>query len=336
MVIDPKIKEEEVILKFDDVTIVEALRLAVDQLPDQVELLYRSGDVLYLGRPAESDKISRPYFVRGEAARDYVAPFTVAAGQAAEIAHVGDAIIVRATPETHAKLERLYGQLLGYRGQWIVDVKFLELTRRATEELGIDWEVAGSVVLNSKFAHLFKVINGDLSGAITADLRRSDVKILSNARLSVVEGNQGKLQVGDTTPIPVRAISDNGTVTTTGYQNIDTGILLDVQLRTVPGDLVEVKVIPEMSRVTGFIDGAPIRSRRRIESVAVVKPGTVIAIGGLDDSRVTRDVDSLPFVELLGPLAGVIRDDTEQRKIFIVLKIIEPDYGSSVPRSLGP
>jgi len=125
---------------------------------------------------------------------------------------------------------------------------------------------------------------GRLSFAISALNADSRFKEVSSPNVRCVSGEQVKLNVGQQVPT-VSAISYQGTsgtpVQSIEYQ--DAGVIFSV-LPTVMEDTIQLKIDEEISSfasTTTGVNGSPTKSTRSLQTVADLKDGEVIVLGGL-------------------------------------------------------
>ena len=324
-----QLAEEVVRGRWQNVPASSAVRSIGSQVEDPLGVIRRSDTVYVLGKPDEIDLVARVFHVPEGEASEFIEAVGVLATSNAAVASVGDAVVVKDTIEGLLAVSELFDALKAARGQWVVEVRFVEITRAGARKLGIDWELVGSVAVSGSLATVSPaaagtaIANADLIGLLTAEETGRDVRLLTQGRLHVVEGTDALLQVGDTTPIPQRTVSDQGTVTTTGFTEIDTGLIVPVSVRTEPSGLLRVSLQPEISSVTGDVDGFPIRSRRRIETAAVVEPGGVVVVGGFSERLDRQQRDGLPYLSQLHA-GGTHDDESRVSRLFVVVRVVDP------------
>jgi len=242
----------------------------------------------------------------------------------------GDVIVVRDTPEGLAGIEKLYGAVMGCRGQYIVEVRFVELSESGARRLGVDWSLAGSVRINVSGAWggpgVFTAIGAaELLGLLAAEESDADVRLVSLCRLHCIEGSDARMNVGAVVPVPQRTVSAEGTVTTTGYSEVKTGIEVVVRVRTEPDGRLRVYVRPSVSDVSGYVGEAPIRVERAMESSAVVEVGGVFVLGGFDDGRASVTSKGLPAVRWLS------NRERRASRLFVVVRVVVAGVEPSQP-----
>jgi len=135
----------------------------------------------------------------------------------------------------------------------------------------------------------------------------TDVKVLSNPSLVVLDNQVATLQVGDQVPISTGSATvltaNNTVVNTIDYRN--TGIILRVVPRVNSNGNVVLEVEQEISNVqpgTQTVQNTPTISQRRVKSSISVQSGQTVLLAGLisDTENVTR-----PGVPWLDEIPGL-------------------------------
>ena len=306
--------------RFDEVPAGVGLRQIADQLPDNPSVLRRSHSIYLIGEPDDQDFVSRVFFVPGESAGDYLEAVGALTTDNAAIAAVGDVLVVRDTYEGIQDISALFDTIGAARGQWQVDVQFVELSSVAAEAVGLDWDITGDAELVFGTDTSSLEIAARIASLLSYDQTNTHAQILTTTRLHVVEGQNAELQIGETTPIFRRAVSDAGTVTTTDVEFIDTGVIVNLGVRSEPDGRLRVILTPEISQVIGFVDDAPIRSRRRIQTAAVIDPGGTLIVGGFTQQAERTTQEGIPGM-LDQVLARVQSLDDDHTRVYIILSI---------------
>lgn len=305
-----------------------ALQVLAMQLGEGVLALRRGPDMYVLGKPSDRDLEGRVLYVTEELAEQYVQAIRAMLGDSARVAAVGDVLVVRDTPAGMRVVEELYEALNAARGQWVVEVRFVELSDTAAQALGMDLEAAGqlSLALSGSLSSLSltDIITARLDGLIAADAAEEHVRTLTTTRLHVIEGETAELQVGSTVPVPL-SVSENletGLISR-DFEDVDTGVLLNVTVRTEPDGRLRVYMQPEISEITGFVEDRPIRSRRRVKTAGVLEPGGSLIAGGFFQDKSRASKNGLP--QLLDSRLAARHDAENNRsRIYVVLRLLNP------------
>jgi general secretion pathway protein D len=141
-----------------------------------------------------------------------------------------------------------------------------------------------------------------------AMLTDTTTKIIDNPEIRVVDGQTAKLKIGDKIPIAtgsfqagIGATSTVGTINplvNTQFQYQDVGVNVDVTPRVHLNREVSLKVVVEVSSVTGQVNiggiEQPIISQRKVEHDVRLKEGEVSVLGGLIERTQTKSVNGWP------------------------------------------
>ncbi|HEY1475592.1 MAG TPA: type II secretion system secretin GspD [Pseudolabrys sp.] len=137
----------------------------------------------------------------------------------------------------------------------------------------------------------------------------TDVKILSNPSLVVVDNGVATLQVGDQVPITTGTATvlsaNNAVVNTINYQN--TGIILRVVPRVSSNSTVRLDIEQEISNVsttnpTGTL--TPTISQRRVKSSLTVTDGQTVLLAGLISENQNKSRNGIPWFDQLPSYLG--------------------------------
>ena len=150
-------------------------------------------------------------------------------------------------------------------------------------------------------SNAFQISAGSLTAAISALNADSRFKEVSSPNVRCISGQDVRLNVGQQVPT-VSSVSYQGTsgtpVQSIDYQ--DAGVIFDVQ-PLVMQDAIELKVDEEISSfvsTTTGVSGSPTKNTRSLKTVASLKDGDVIVLGGLmqdDDTAANSREGFLPW-----------------------------------------
>jgi type IV pilus assembly protein PilQ len=149
--------------------------------------------------------------------------------------------------------------------------------------------------------------------AVSALLKDTDAKLVSNPRISTVDNKQATIRAVKEFPIPKWTYnSDTGSWEVQGFDYKDIGITLKVTPHINQDNFITLDVDPEVSNQSGtvvFGGGAggtaeiPIVDSRTATTRVIVKSGETLVIGGLvktDDILTKSGVPLLQDIPLLG------------------------------------
>lgn len=146
----------------------------------------------------------------------------------------------------------------------------------------------------------------DLGALLDALVKDNKAELLATPYITAVNHQQAEIKMTDEFPYT----ESSQTFGTFAYsvKFLDLGIKLLVTphvYRDVEGPYVKLELNPEVSFANGMANGVPIRSVRSSDSVANVRDGQTLVIGGIvlnDERNVEQRVPALGKIPLIGPL----------------------------------
>jgi general secretion pathway protein D len=233
---------------------------------------------------------------------------------------VNNSILIYANNENYQTIERTLNELDRPKLQVAIDVTIAEVTLNDTLNYGVQF------YLSSKYGSLINSISGTptpSSGAspglnlvvgnsptpqfiINALHALTDVKILSNPSLVVVDNEAATLEVGDQVPISTGSATvlsaNNAVVNTVDYKN--TGIILNVQPRVNSNGNVLLDIEQEISSVPQASTSlTPTISQRKVKSEISVASGQTVMLAGLISDTQTNSRSGVPILDQI-PVVG--------------------------------
>ena len=230
--------------------------------------------------------------------------------------------------------------------QVMLEVRFVEASRSAGRELGVNWQVVQENLLNgasgigaavgtggliSGAAPFGSVVGRLLSNGVKADAlldaleERGVVRRLAEPNLTALSGDTASFLAGGEFPIPVA--SNLGTVTIE-FKKFGVGLAFTP---TVLGDgLINLKIEPEVSQIdpTTVIraNGITIPSLivRRANTTVELRDGQSFAIAGLLQSISQTDQKQLPWLGDVPVLGALARSAAYQKKETDLVIIVTP------------
>ncbi|MBU0479627.1 MAG: hypothetical protein KKG47_00865 [Proteobacteria bacterium] len=233
-----------------------------------------------------------------------------------------------------------------------IEAKILEVKVSGSRKVGIDWEsllnegvFRGSIGLGSSTAsqplgssgtRSFTIQVPSFNMLVSAIEKQGKTKVLSNPKISVLNGQPAILNVG-TNQTYIKDVSqtvDEGVVTytiTTGETS--SGIVLSVIANIMEND----EIILNMTPVTSLVEsleyetfgsarvGLPVVKVKEMTTLVRIKSGEMLVVGGLIDSTTKDDNENVP---LLGRLPLIKRlfslEDREKTTTELVI-LLKPE-----------
>jgi general secretion pathway protein D len=290
------------------------------------------------------------------------------------------AIIVRDTPDKLALIDKIIKDIDKAKPEVIVQVEVLEARTDHLRNLGILPPQSTSVTINpnnstsSSSGSSTTTTNNGITLTQLTHLNQNDVvftipsatanflmtdsatKIIENPEIRAIDGQAAKLRIGDRVPVATGSYQAGvGVGSTAGagfvnplvntqFQYIDVGVNIDVTPHVHPNRDVSMKLLVEVSSVTGYqnIGGIqqPIISQRKIEHEIRLKENEVSILGGLIDRIDTKTLNGwpwlakIPVMHYLFSTENVERQDNEDIIVLIPHIVRMPEWTKANLRSL--
>ena len=211
-----------------------------------------------------------------------------------------------------------------------IEAKILEVTLDQGSNKGIDWSgllSAHPFNLTATFGNAGQVYpdSGGIIDTISVEAnsfelildaleRQGTTKVLSNPRISVMNGQPAVIYVGDNVTYisEVETTVDEGTVTTAvTTAQVVSGLRLEVYATIMSNDEIVMSIIPMISQLEEPIEyrqfgtnqvGLPYIRERTMNSIVRLNNGEMLIVGGLISSV---DIDEDSHVAGLGKIPGL-------------------------------
>jgi len=258
---------------------------------------------------------------------------------------VNNALLIYSNQENYRIIERAINQLDRPLLQVAIDLTIAEVTLNdqlnygvqtllTTANLGLPSGTGQAIntAIAQPLAQAFpgaNILVGTLANPqviINALHQYTEVKVLSNPSLVVLDHQTATLQVGDQVPITTGTATvlsaNNAVVNTINYQN--TGIILRVVPRINSNGKVTLDIEQEISNVspnsaTGSL--TPTISQRRVKSSISVVTGQTVLLAGLIAETQSRARNGIPFIDqipVLGDAASTVNSKQLVRTELII------------------
>ena len=257
-----------------------------------------------------------------------------------------NSILVYASEEDYRIIERALIQLDRPKLQVAIDVTIAEVTLNDQLDYGVQFFLDKGAVLNVSQSTVpitptlpgFNVVLGNALSPrviINALHQYTDVKILSNPSLVVVDNQPATLEVGDQVPITTGSATvlsaNNAVVNTVDYKN--TGIILKVQPRVNSNGTVLLDIEQEISAVVdNLTNGVPAStttnltptiSERRVKSELSVANGQTVLLAGLiqETQNVTHSgIPILDRIPVVGDAFGSKNNSIQRTELILFIR----------------
>ncbi|SED13280.1 general secretion pathway protein D [Rhizobiales bacterium GAS188] len=262
---------------------------------------------------------------------------------------VNNAILIYANQENYRIIERALNQLDRPQLQVAIELTIAEVTLNDNLNYGVQFFLqskdiglnrdkgslinagAASAILGQALPGSNLLIGSQLQPNLVINALHgyTDVKVLSNPSLVVVDNQPATLQVGDQVPVTTGSATvlstSNTVVNTVDYKN--TGIILRVQPRINSNGNVLLDVEQEISNVannnaTGTL--TPTLSQRKVKSSILVASGQTVLLAGLISENQNRGRSGIPVLDRLPYVGDAFTQNTNSNVRTELIIFIRP------------
>ena len=181
----------------------------------------------------------------------------------------------------------------------------------------------------------FGLLNNMIDLDITLKMLEKQIKatLLANPRVLVLDNETATFKIVREIPYTesLQAIGGaGGLVATIRFKEV--GVQLQVTPHIARNEMIRLKIIPEFGvqvgettfMVGGQAGGAPQVDTRKLETVALVKNGQTVVMGGLRKQETRKTISKVPVLGDMPLLGGLFRYETEQETINELFVFITP------------
>lgn len=301
VIYDPTLIDRTVTLEAESISVSELMSVLAHQYQTEVT---RIGQVWYLGTLDPTDVatfVSRFHLLEPESIREVVRP--VLTGDGSLVVLDEGLLIIVDRVDVLRTVSDLIQSLPTDSPNWLVQVLLVNCTQSDRERLGLDVNPSFRLALaaassNSPALAAAALASPDLSYDLDATLttilqaqqESSNSLVLASPTFLLVEGRESVFRQGQRVPIPRRVVSDQGTVTTAGFDFAQVGTEIKVKPRSVSPEKVRLSIDINLDSIDRFIQEAPVTSGSSYTTVCDVPSGGVYLIGTLrtENNKTTR------------------------------------------------
>lgn len=257
-------------------------------------------------------------------------------------------VFVTAPPATLALVESYVASFqASVQRQVLVEAKIVRVTLSKEFRFGIDWNLLGragglqpqpgTVASTNTFAITLGGGASLVRATLTALESQGDVAVLSSPMITALNNQMAVFDATDdeiffaVTSTPI--IGPNGGIVATSEQvqpqQISVGIVLNILAQIGADGIITMQVRPQLSEVAridsletreGTKTTAPVISRRETDTMARVRDGETIVIGGLTQTRRDRTRSGVPGLRRIPGVGGLFgsRADVEEKDELVI------------------
>lgn len=183
----------------------------------------------------------------------------------------------------------------------------------------------------------------NIDAVLRAEKENIDAKLLANPRILVTDNEEATFDIVTEQPYVEKTIS-SGTVTES-VKFKDVGVKLVVTPHVARDGMLRMTIAPEFSvlveRVTVSSSNVPVVDTRKVKTVALVKDGQAVVLGGLKKKETSQQVNKVPILGDIPVLGNLFRFEGEatvntELVVFITPQIItEPTLSEDEAMALS-
>lgn len=166
--------------------------------------------------------------------------------------------------------------------------------------------------------------NGDIDSVISAIAKDENTKILSTPKILVLDRESGHISVGQNVPFLVSKEVTDGGNSVQQIERKDIGITLSVTPHLLGNKSIILRINQESSSITNSTLASDIiTNKRSISTVAKVKNGQTISLGGLVSEETRSSESGIPILKdipIFGRLFRSHSSETVQREMTVLIK----------------
>jgi type IV pilus assembly protein PilQ len=183
----------------------------------------------------------------------------------------------------------------------------------------------------------------NIDAVLRAEKENIDAKLLANPRILVIDNEEATFDIVTEQPYVEKTIS-SGTVTES-VKFKEVGVKLVVTPHVARDGMLRMTIAPEFSvlveRVTVSSSNVPVVDTRKVRTVALVRDGQAVVLGGLKKKETSQQVNKVPVLGDIPVLGKLFRFEGEstvntELVVFITPQIItEPILSENEMQALG-
>jgi general secretion pathway protein D len=254
-------------------------------------------------------------------------------------------ILIEATHKDYTRFLRVIETLDVVPNQVVLETTIAEVTLNDDLKFGLQWyfkdkksaftfsnNAAGTVAAAFPgFSYTLTAANVAL--ALSQLSQVTEVNIVSQPSLTVLDNKKAVLQIGDQVPITTQSAVSTATagapvINSVSYR--DTGVILSVTPQVNESGRVTLDIEQEVSSVANTVSSgidSPTIRQRRIKTTVAVSDGEALALGGLIQKSKSKTQSKIPLLGDIPGLGNLFRTadnkiDKTELIIFITPRVI--------------
>ena len=149
----------------------------------------------------------------------------------------------------------------------------------------------------------------DINAILRAEKENIDAKLLANPRILVLDNEEATFDIVTEHPYVERTITAGSTTETVKFKNV--GVKLVVTPHVAGDNMLRLNISPEFGVVVGHVQvsssNIPIVNTRKVNTIALVRDGQAVVLGGLRKKETTKQVNKVPILGDIPVLGHLFR-----------------------------
>jgi len=267
-------------------------------------------------------------------------------------------IIVTDTESKIREISALLDKIDRVTPQILVEARIYDITSRDKLDLGVQWDVGqrtdfsealgganptdeispfttgwfrGQTTKTSKDtigALRFGWLNPnlDIDVLLRAEKEITDAKLLANPRILVLDNEMALFDIVTEYPYVERTMSEGSITESVKFKEV--GVKLVVTPHVTRDGMIRLRIQPEfgvfVERVTLSTTDVPVVDTRKVDTIALIKDGQTVVLGGLRKKDVSKQINKIPLLGDIPLLGGLFRFEGEDTAITELIVFITP------------
>ena len=168
--------------------------------------------------------------------------------------------------------------------------------------------------------------NIDIDALLKAEQEITDAKLLANPRILVLDNEEATFDLITEHPYVERTISGSTVTETVKFKEV--GIKLVVTPHVTRNGMLRLHILPEFGIKVGTVlvqsNTVPIVDTRKVDTIALVKDGQTVVLGGMRKKDVSKQINKIPLLGDIPILGGLFRFEGEDTAVTELIVFITP------------
>jgi len=262
-----------------------------------------------------------------------------------------NALLIRAPRAEYRRIEKALRELDTAPVQVLIEASIVEVSLTGDLAYGVEWFVenslsngrTGQALLNlndsggigaKQPGFSYTILNkaGIVKATLNALAAKSQLRVLSNPSVLVLDNHNATIQIGSQQPIKSSTTVTTGNLITEAITYKDTGVMLSVTPSVNAGGLITMDIAQQVTDV-GTIDSATGQrsfQTRQIQSRVAVRSGEPVVMGGMirdNETRGSSGIPGLADIPVLGALFSTKTNNRARTELLVMLtpRVLEND-----------